>query len=282
MIPKVDVGLICGSSTNSISFPADLSIPGIKVLGEALIYDTPFGPSPEFTHFSYAGKEALTCRMHGWRQGVTRAQASQQIFWVFHQAGVHVVLTEGGVGGINHLLKPRDIVIPHDYLDFSMRKDVSIGLPYLLTMRQAVCPDLAKILRETVLQNHPPRYVFERGVYVCTDGRHFESPSEVQMFKQMGGDVIGQSMCPEVYLAREIGAHYASVQLVVNHAEGIVQDWEHEELADIFYNQANIAGKILLSAMEMLPKTFSCSCLELRQPTMLRDKLEPKVSEEPS
>lgn len=272
MVPSVDVGLICGSSSNAISFPEDLQVAGLVVIEKSLIIDTPFGPSPEFVHFSYAGREGLTCRMHGWREGVPRGRASQQIFWVFHEAGVRIVLTEGGVGGISHLLKPLDVMIPHDYLDFSMRKDVSIGLPFLLTMRQPVCPDLAHSLQVSVRENHPPRYLFDRGVYVCTDGRHFESTSEVQMFKQMGGDVVGQSMCPEVYLAREIGAHYASVQLVVNHAEGVVTDWQHEGLAEIFHHQAELAGRILLTTMANLPQEFTCSCLSLRNPTMLRDK----------
>lgn len=270
MIPRVDVGLICGSSTNAINFPADLHLSGVEVIEQSQVYETPFGQSPEFGYFRYAGHEVLTCRMHGWRQGVTRAQASQQIFWVFHQAGVKFVLTEGGVGGINHLLETRDVVIPHDYLDYSMRKDVSLGLPYLLTMREPVCPEIAKALYHSVKENKPQGKVFPRSVYVCTDGRHFESPAEIQMFKQLGGDVIGQSVCPEVYLAREIGAHYASVQLVVNHAEGIVSDWQHEELADIFYNDAEFSGRVLLGAIAKLPESLDCACTSYRHETMLR------------
>ena len=280
MIPKVDVGLIGGSSTNAILFPYDLGDPGVEVRSEGLIFKTPYGDSPEFTLFRYAEKEALTCRMHGWRQGVSRADASRQIFWVFHEAGVKVVLTEGGVGGINHLLKPRDVVIPTDYLDFTVRKDVSLGLPYLLTMRQPFCPDLSQALYESVRENLPETYVFLRGVYACTDGRHFESPAEVQMFKQLGADIVGQSVVPEVYLAREIGAHYASVQLVVNHAEGIVKDWEHAELADIFQHEAVASGRILLNALRKIPLAFGCSCIALRKPTMLRERGRGRGAEE--
>lgn len=280
MIPKVTVGLIGGSSTNAILFPGDLQEPGLEVVTEGLVFETPYGDSPEFTHFRYAGQEVLTCRMHGWRPGVSRADASRQIFWVFQAASVHVVLTEGGVGGINHLLKPRDVVIPSDYLDFTLRKDVSLGLPYLLTMRQPFCPDLVKALYAGVRENLPEAYVFSRGVYACTDGRHFESPAEVQMLKQLGADIVGQSVVPEVYLAREIGAHYASVQLVVNHAEGIVKDWEHTELADIFYHEAKASGRVLLHALRKIPKVFTCSCGDLRKPTMLRERVQGKAAEE--
>jgi len=279
VIPQVEVGIICGSSTNAINFPVDIRVPGVEMLGQELIFETPFGNSPEFGHFRYAGKNVLTCRMHGWRQGVTRAQASQQIFWVFKEAGVKYVLTEGGVGGINHLLETRDVVIPHDYLDFSMRKDVSLGLPYLLTMREPICPEVAKALYLSVQEHNPPRHVFPRSVYVCTDGRHFESPAEIQMFKQLGGDVIGQSVCPEVYLAREIGAHFASVQLVVNHAEGIVKEWQHQELSEIFYNEAEFSGQILLGAVAKLPDNLNCECESLRHGTMLRERRDGSAAE---
>lgn len=279
VIPQAEVGLICGSSTSPILFPADLQVAGVVILAENLSFSTPCGNSPEFTHFSYCGKEFLTCRMHGWRKGVTRAQASQQIFWVFAQAKVKVVLTEGGVGAINHLLKPKDIVLPNDYLDFSMRKDVTLGSPFLLIMRKAICPELVKSLYKGILENNPSGNIFLRSVYVCTDGRHFESPAEIQMFKQLGGDVVGQSLCPEVYLAREIGTHFASMQLIVNYAEGIVEDWQHAELKDIYHTSAVTVGKMLLSAAAKIPEDFNCSCLELRQLTMIRDKPDIKTSE---
>lgn len=273
-IPKADVAIICGSSTNSISFPEALNYPGVSILTKEISFETPYGSSPEFTHFSIGGKEVLTCRMHGWRHGVSRADASRQIFYVLSVAGVKKVLAEGGVGSVNHLLKPRDIVIPNDYIDFSLRKDVSLGSPYLLVMRQAICPEVSSALYWSAIKNPAKGNIFNRGVYVCTDGRHFESPAEVAMFKQLGGDIIGQSLCPEVYLAREIGACYASIQLVVNYAEGIIKDWEHAELTEIFLNDAVEAGKMLLRAVELLELHSSCGCADLRKPTLLRDKVD--------
>lgn len=115
-----------------------------------------------------------------------------------------------------------------------MRKDVGLEGEYLLTMRQPVCP----VLRTTLVraaQNSATGRVFDHGVYAVTDGRHFESPAEVSMLGRLGADIVGQSMCPEVYLAREIGACYGRVDIVTNYAEGVVSDWEHQELTDIFY-----------------------------------------------
>lgn len=278
-IPNCDIGLIGGSSTLSAEIPEDLGLDFVEIKAKDLVFATPYGPSPEFKllllHNDKPGvispdvKKVLCCKMHGWRTGVSRAEASRQVFWVFKQAGVKRVLAEGGVGAINHLLKPRDIVIPHDYMDFSLRKDVSLEDRYLLMMRDALCSGMIKGLNDVLTRQWSGR-VFDRGVYVNTEGRHFESPSEVAMFKMTGGDVVGQSICPEVYLAREIGACYAGVYLVVNYAEGIVSPWQHEELEEIFNSESLALGRCIFEFLQGLAVQKHCTCSELRKDTLLR------------
>ncbi|AEG60543.1 MTAP family purine nucleoside phosphorylase [Desulforamulus ruminis] len=270
-IPYADYAIIGGSSTFSISFPEDLSHPDVEVLGQELVFATPYGPSPAFKLFLLGEKRVLTLKMHGWREGFSRADASRQIFWVFREAGVKKIMAEGGVGSINHLLKPRDLLVPSDYLDFSLRKDVSLGSPYLLTMRRPVCPDMVSEL-VTAAEETALGRVFDRGIYAVTDGRHFESPAEVAMLSRAGADIVGQSMCPEVYLSREIGACYARIDMVVNYAEGVVKDWEHRELAEIFYGESQRIGNILLSALARIGIREECPCAQLRKPTLLKQK----------
>lgn len=274
-IPQSNFALIGGSSTLSISFPEELELDYVEVLQENMFFETPFGISPAFKllliHSDNGDKTVLTCRMHGWRQGVKRDMASRQIFWVFKEAGVKRILVEGGVGAINYLLDPRDIVIPHDYMDFSVRKDVGLEDKHLLIMRNALCPEMRRGLKELFVKDWSSGKVFDRGIYVNTDGRHFESPAEVLAFKQMGGDVVGQSISPEVYLAREIGACYAGVYLVVNYAEGIVTPWQHEELEDIFYSQSITLGRLMFDFLRGLSIESTCQCKDLRKETLLKE-----------
>ena len=143
-IPSVDFAIIGGSGTLSSDFPKNFA--GVKILTEHLFFETPYGKSPAFRLCSVDGKNFLTCKMHGWRSGVTRADSSRQIFWTFREAGVKRILSEGGVGTINHLLNPRDLMIPDDYLDLSVRKDVQLDGKYLLIMREALCPELRENL----------------------------------------------------------------------------------------------------------------------------------------
>ncbi len=267
-IPQATVAIIGGSGTLSMDFPAALHRPDVEIIRRELVIDTPYGQTPPLLLFRLGEKRVLTCRMHGWRTGVSRADASRQIFWAFREAGVKKILAEGGVGSVNHLLDTRDVVVASDYIDQSMRKDVGLEGHYLLIMRQALCPHLRQELINAA-EARPINRVFRRGVYAVTDGRHFESPAEVAMLKGHA-DIIGQSLCPEVYLAREIGACYAGLYTVVNYGEGVVKDWEHSELSQIFFEDADKIGHILLDTISRLDDKQDCGCADLRKPTLLK------------
>lgn len=274
-VPEAELAFIGGSGTFSIDFPEALAEPGVRVRERDLVFPTPFGDSPPFTVFELPGSDdpvpVLTVRMHGWRSGTTRADASRQVFWVLREAGAARVLAEGGAGAVNHLLAPRDLLVSNDYIDLSLRRDVNLGSEYLLSMRRALCPELRAALVSAARQAPGGEArVFERGVYAVTDGRHFESPAEVQMLSRLGADVVGQSLAPEVYLAREIGACYARLDVVVNYAEGVVRDWEHDGLKEIFHGEAGRIGWIMLAVLARVEPERRCECLGLRFPTLLK------------
>ena len=269
-IPAAAYAVVGGSGTLSSNFPANLPDEDVEILADNLRFDTPYGESPAMRLFRVGEKRVLTVKMHGWRSGVTRADASRQVFWVFREAGVKRIISEGGVGTVNKLLDLRDFIIPDDYLDLSVRKDVMLDGRYLLVMRDALCPEMRKALIAATKKRFDGR-VFTRGTYAVTDGRHFESPAEVAMMNGHA-DIVGQSICPEVYLAREIGACYAGLYFTVNYGEGLKEKWSHKDMADIFYDDAPMIGEIILETIRTIDaEEHHCECQSLRKETLLKD-----------
>ena len=178
------------------------------------------------------------------------------------------IFSEAGVGSLNPLLDPRDIVVPDDYVDLTTHRDPTpvVG-GHLLIMRDPVCTVLSQALTRAA-GKHAHGRVFGRGTCVVTEGPRFESRAEIRMMKTYG-DIIGQSMCPEVWLTRDIGACYAALYIVVNHAEGIVKDWEHEVLKEIFMEDAINQSRIILDAIDAVDDGDTCGCIGLRKPTLL-------------
>lgn len=269
-IPAASYAVVGGSGTLSSNFPANVTDKDVEILADNLRFNTPYGESPAMRLFRVGEKRVLTVKMHGWRSGVTRADASRQVFWVFREAGVKRIISEGGVGTVNKLLDLRDFIIPDDYLDLSVRKDVMLDGRYLLVMRDALCPEMRQALIAATKKRFDGR-VFIRGTYAVTDGRHFESPAEVAMMNGHA-DIVGQSICPEVYLAREIGACYAGLYFTVNYGEGIKEKWSHQDMADIFYDDAPMIGEIILETIRNVDADDrKCECLSLRKETLLKD-----------
>ncbi len=270
-VPTAQFGICGGSGSLSFPFPAALDDARVTVLAEDLVFDTPFGRSPAFTHFRVetpAGPvEALAVKMHGWRRGVKRADASLQVFWVFHEAGVRKVLADGGVGSLNSLLDPRDIVVPDDFIDLSMKQDIYVRGDHLLIMRKPTCPDLTARLASGA-SAHFDR-VFARGTYLVTDGPRFESVAEVDYMKRLGGDIIGQSFAPEVFLSRDIGACYAGIYLVVNYGEGLIREWDHSELKAAFFEESATISQIIVDTIADADLDAACGCMDLRKPSLL-------------
>jgi len=269
-IPRVDFGVCGGSGTLSKPY-SQYADERLEVLAEDLVFDTPFGRSPALTHLRLTGvrgtRDALAVTMHGWRRGVKRADASLQTFWVFHEAGVRKVLADGGVGSLNHMLDPRDIVVPTDFIDLTTRQDIYVRGEHLLIMRQPICPALHHDLYLSASERFAR--VFGRGNYLVTDGPRFESVAEVDYMKRLGGDIIGQSLAPEVVLARDIGACYAGIYIVVNYAEGVVREWEHAELRDIFFDESESIAACVIDVLADADLDADCGCADLRKPSLL-------------
>ena len=268
-VPAARLAVIGGSATQGGPFPGDLH-PDVSPLDGALVFETPFGDSPPFQLFALAGEPVLHVQMHGWRAGVPRGLASRQVFSVLHRAGVRRILSEAGVGSLNHLLDPGDLVICDDFVDLTTeRTGEGVVGGRLLVMREPVCPVGREALAGAARRRAPDRRLFARGVYVVTEGPRFESPAEVRHLQGIG-DVVGQSFSPEVWLARDIGACYAGIYLIVNYGEGVVSDWSHDELKRRFTDDAGLMGAVVLDALASLPPgEAGCRCRQLRKPTLL-------------
>ena len=268
-VPEAAYAVIGGTGSLAAHFPADLH-PQARLLEADLVFETPWGESPPFALFQVADKRALHVQLHGWRKGVSRGIASRQVFSVLHRAGVRRVLSDAGVGSLNRLLDPGDFVIADDFVDHTTDRDHGGAVcgDHLLIMREPVCPACREALRLAAQRLAPDRRLFTRGIYVVTEGPRFESLAEVDQLRHLG-DIIGQSFVPEVWLARDIGACYGGIYVVVNYGEGIIKPWEHQELERIFHEDAQLVGRILLEALVLMAPDGGCQCRDLRKPTLL-------------
>jgi 5'-methylthioadenosine phosphorylase len=141
--------------------------------------------------------------------------------WALKEVGVERILTWSGPGGINPAYKPGEYVIPDDLLDFTKNRPQTFfdgrGLGFI-RQNPVFCPQtrqaLAEVLSTIGITCH------HTGTYACTEGPRLETPAEVRMLKILGADMVGMTIVPEVFLARELEICYTPLIYITNYAEG--------------------------------------------------------------
>jgi len=176
--------------------------------------------------------------------------------------GVKRVLAANAVGSINKEIPPLGLALVTDFLDFTSNRESTFfdggdsGVKHV-DMSITYCP----MLREQLLALAPSFDIHLRpeAVYVSTNGPRLESPAEIRMYAQLGGDVIGMTGIPEATLARELGLCYAAVAFSVNWAAGIEETIQFVGASDSF---EVIKANILALFIETLKITSDEDCCD--------------------
>lgn len=273
-IPRVKVAVIGGSAISGSGFPGGFD--GVEMIEDGLEYPTPFGPTAPFIHARLEGIEFLFVPSHGITPRIRNTipdSASERVFYVLMKAGVKKILGCALCGSTNRLLDPGDVIIPDGFVDYTTRRAQSLtrslvekGIqvePVMYRLHQPFCPELSRLLIEASLEVGFQR-VFRRGVVGVSEGPRLESPSEIEIrYTGRGIDVVTMNLVPEVIFAREIGACYATLQLVSNYGEGLVtREWEGPEVFKGFQERwrGHVAEAILRALRRIDSDYEGCGC----------------------
>ncbi len=136
--------------------------------------------------------------------------------------GATGVLSWNGVGAINPALKVGQLVVPDDVLDETRSRETEIGNRRLPALQPLVSAPfdagLRAALTAAITHDASP---LPNPTYVCTEGPRLETPAEIAAFGRLGADVVGMTLCPEVWIAAALGLPYASLCAVTNMAAGL-------------------------------------------------------------
>lgn len=139
-----------------------------------------------------------------------------------HKIGIERIISINAVGAINRSFKPGDVVVPHDFVDFTKLRCTTFYDDAPVThvdVSEPYCPEIRKLLVENA--EKAGLHVWDKAVLVCTEGPRFETPAEIEMFRRLGCDVVGMTAVPEAVLARELEICYAAFCFVSNMAAGV-------------------------------------------------------------
>ena len=186
---------------------------------------TPYGePSSAVTFGQIGGQPVAFLARHGYGHTIPPHEVNYRAnVWGLHQRGAKAIVSVASVGAIRADLKPGDIVVPHQIIDYTWGRKSTYheGADCTVTHIDFTEP-FDRRLRERLLDAGTRSGIAPCGhaVYAATQGPRLDTAAEVDRMERDGADVVGMTGMPEAALARELGVPYASISVVANYAAG--------------------------------------------------------------
>jgi len=265
----------------------DLLIAGAFVAERLGSQPTPFGPSqPIFRCKSPRGEFYFLSRHgeHGYELTPSYVNYRANVY-ALKGLGVRNVISWSETRGISHNFKIGQYVVVDDLIDETRNRPTTFfenrGIGHLRTW-PVFCPSVRAALTETLQLE---KCEFEgQGVYVCVEGPRHETPAETRKYAEYGGELLGQALVPEVFLARELQMCYASLCYVARYAEDGTnyRPFEDGRALPVEVEQARARAaveripRILERFLDVLPRTsVACTCETAMSPHIALGELGP-------
>ena len=234
---------------------------------------TPFGQSAPIHKIRVEGADVFFLSRHGETGYHTSAPFVnyRANIWALKELGVQRIVAWSGPGAIDVDIPVGDILVPCDLIDetrcppSTFFEGLGIGF---IRQNPVFCPELAASLTAAVESRLG--HCRTQDVYVCTQGPRLETPAEIRKFASYGATLVGMTLIPEAFLAKELEICYCPVCYITNYAEGVVdRSYEPGKLFEGLLSEqekgavdaaVRLLPEIALEALLGSPPLPACPC----------------------
>lgn len=185
---------------------------------------------------------AFQGRLHPY-EGYSGLEATYPV-WLAKALGAERLLVTNAAGGIGAHLAPGDLMLIRDQLNLTglnpLRELAGLGpreaLPFaipempFIDMGRAYDPEFRQLIETVAEKQGTP---LKKGVYAGLLGPTYETPAEVRMLQQLGGDAVGMSTVLEVVVARYLEMKTAGLSCITNFGAGLsANTLSHEDVLE--------------------------------------------------
>lgn len=165
-------------------------------------------------------------------------------------AGATMMLGFSAVGSLRMDIKPGDLVMPEQYIDWTkadrQRTFFGNGVAAHVSTAKPVSSNLVQAV--VTAGDKVDQRITRGATYICVSGPRLGTQAESNWLRQMGGDVVGMTNVPEVFLAREAQIAYATLGMVTDYDCWLEDESQHVSALGIF----ELYGKTLIKARAVL------------------------------
>ena len=224
--------------------------------------ETPFGkPSGKIEIGKINGVEVAFIPRHGKSHTIPPHKVNYRAnIWALNSIGVKRVIAINAVGSLKEEMKPGDIVIPDQFIDYTRRRELTFydgPEVYHISMADPFCPHMAKIFTDQAKKDGIGCH--GSGTYAVVEGPRFSTRSESKMFRQYS-DIIGMTLVPEINLADEMAMCYSVIASVTDYDVWADKPVDAFEVMETMKHNEVKVTKLLTESLPKISGERNCNC----------------------
>ncbi|MEP7292898.1 MAG: S-methyl-5'-thioadenosine phosphorylase [Chloroflexota bacterium] len=237
---------------------------------------TPFGkPSADVVIGTLGGKRVAFIPRHGIGHVFTPTTVPYRAnICALKMLGVRLIVAVNACGSLREDYAPGHIVIPDQLVDYTKadrgRTFFETGLVAHVSVADPFSPELGSIAAQAVREIGGT--VHWGGMYVTIEGPRFSTRGESQIFRQLGGSIIGMTTCPEAFLAREAEIAYTSMSHITDYDVWHDEPVSTEMVIQTFHSNLRTAQQALARAVELIDVEADYPCHHALDGAIMTDR----------
>jgi 5'-methylthioadenosine phosphorylase len=182
---------------------------------------TPFGtPSSPIVLGMLQGRNVAFLARHGLHHDLLPSEVNYRgNIWALKSVGVRTILGVSAVGSLREEIRPGDLALPAQYLDFTkgLRAATFFGRGLIghVSMANPTCRYTTGLVANAARALELPLH--ENKIHAVIEGPRFGTRAESHFLRNNGADLVGMTSVPEVFLAAEAQLGYCTIGVTTDY-----------------------------------------------------------------
>jgi 5'-methylthioadenosine phosphorylase len=237
---------------------------------------TPFGsPSSPIVLGMLQGRNVAFLARHGLHHDLIPSEINYRgNIWSLKSLGVRTIIGVSAVGSLREEIRPGDLALSSQYLDFTkgLRASTFFGRGLIAHVPTAnpTCSVTAGVIAHTARSLELTLH--EGKTYACVEGPRFGTRAESHFLRNCGADLVGMTNVPEVFLACEAQLGYCTIAVATDY-DCWLEDPQHHvsatEVAKLFRGNLERVQQLLAHVVADYTEDESRPCRHTLQGAIL-------------
>lgn len=247
--------------------------------------ETPFGrPSGPVMLGRLAGRDIAFLPRHGLRHDLLPSEINFRAnIWALKTVGVRTIIGVSAVGSLREEIRPGDLALPSQYLDFTKGLRAASffgnGLVAHVSTAHPTCARTAALIAQVADSLGQP--IHRDKTYACVEGPRLGTRAESFWLRGAGADLVGMTNVPEAFLALEAQVGYCVITVATDYDCWLDDASQHvsaEQVIGQFKESLGRVQKLIAKAAAEYQEDESRPCRQALKSAMLtpRDQLTPE------